>query len=151
MCCADKCHNPTKCHSPREISQQPSTNVTANDKCHNIASTNVTANDKCHNIASTNVTGNDKCYNFASTNVTSNDKCHNFAPTNVTANDKCHNITMITNDKCQSSLFHWLVQLKKSEPGFSFKFEVFILISLHIHPESIFSFVGIAPILGRIC
>ena len=86
VCCADKCHKPTKCHSPRQMSQQPSTNVTANDKCHNIASTNVTANDKCHNIASTN--------------VTANDKCHTFASTNVTTNDKCHNITMITNDKC---------------------------------------------------
>ena len=85
-CWADKCHNPTKCHSRRQMSQQPSTNVTANDKCHNIASTNVTASDKCHN--------------FASTNVTANDKCHNFAPTNVTANDKCHTITMTTNDKC---------------------------------------------------
>ena len=85
-CCADKCHNPTKCHSPRQMSQQSSTNVTGNDKYHNFASTNVTANDKCHN--------------FASTNVTANDKCHSFAPTNVTANDKWHNITMITNDKC---------------------------------------------------
>ena len=93
------CHNPTKCHSPRQMSQQPSTNVTANDKCHNFASTNVTANDKCHNFASTNVTANDKCHNFASTNVTAKDKCHNFAATNVTANDKCHNITMISNDK----------------------------------------------------
>ena len=46
VCCADKCHTPTKCHSPRQMSQQPSTNVTANDKCHNIASTNVTALDK---------------------------------------------------------------------------------------------------------
>ena len=87
-CCADKWHNPTKCHSPRQMSQQPSTNVTANDKCQNIASTNVTALDKCHS--------------FASTNVTANDKCHNFASTNVTANDKCHNITMITNDKCHN-------------------------------------------------
>ena len=75
VCCADKCHNPTKCHSPRQMSQQPSTNVTVNDKCHNIASTNVTANDKCHNFASTNVTANDNCHNFASTNVTANDKC----------------------------------------------------------------------------
>ena len=79
--CADKCHNPTKYHIPRQMSQQPSINVTANDKCHNIASTNVTANDKCHNIVSTNVTGNDNCYNIASTNVTANDKCHNIAST----------------------------------------------------------------------
>ena len=64
-CCADKCHNPTKCHSPRQMSQQPSTNVTANDKCHNFTSTNVTANDKCHNII-----------------MITNDKCHNL-PTNV--------------------------------------------------------------------
>ena len=91
VCCADKCHNPTKCHSPRQMSQQPSTKVTANDKFRNIVSTNVTANDKCHNFASTNVTANDKCHNFASTNVTANDKCRNFASTNVTANDKCHN------------------------------------------------------------
>ena len=116
VCCADKCHNPTKCHSPRQMSQQPSTNVTAKDKCHNVASTNVTANDKCHNFASTNVTANNKCHNFASTNVTANDKCHNFASTNVTANDKCHNFastnvtandkchakTMITNSKCHN-------------------------------------------------
>ena len=84
------------------MSQQPSTKVTANDKCHNIASTNVTANDKCHNFASTNVTANDKCHNFVSTNVTANDKCRNFASTNVTANDKCHNSIMITNDKCHN-------------------------------------------------
>ena len=101
-CCADKCHNPTKCHSPRQMSEQLSTNVIANDKCHNIASTNVTALDKCHNFDSTNVTANDKCHNFASTNVTANDKCHKFASTNVTANDKCHNFasTNVTaNDK----------------------------------------------------
>ena len=101
-CCADKSHNPTKCHSPRQMSQQPSTKVTANDKCHNIASTNVTANDKCHNFASTNVTANDKCHNFASTNVTANDKCHNFASSNVIVNDKCHNSIMLTNDKCHN-------------------------------------------------
>ena len=66
-CYAD---NPTKWHSPRQMSKQHSTNVKANDKCHNVPSTNVTANDKCHNIASTNVTANDKCHNIASTNVT---------------------------------------------------------------------------------
>ena len=59
------------------MSQQPSTKVTANDKCYNFASTNVTANDKCYNFAPTNVTAKDKCRNFASTNVTANDKCHN--------------------------------------------------------------------------
>ena len=96
----DKCHNPTECHSPRQMSQQPSTIVTANNKIHNIAPTIVTANDKCHNFASTNVTATDKCHNFASTNVTANEKCHNFASTNITANDKCHDISMITNEKC---------------------------------------------------
>ena len=71
------------------MSQQPSTKVTANGKCQNIASTNVTANDKCHNFASTNVTANDKCRNFASANVTANDKCHNSI---MITNDKCHNL-----------------------------------------------------------
>ena len=71
VCCADKCHNPTKCQSPRQMPQQPSTKVTANDKCHNIASKMSQPTTKlCQNFASINVAANDKSRNFAF------DKCH---------------------------------------------------------------------------
>ena len=43
-----------------------------------------------------------------------------------------------------------IYQLLKSETGFSFKFKVFLLVNLHKDPESVFSFVDIAPTFGGI-
>ena len=130
---------------------QPPTNVTtALDKCHSQRQMSQHCLDKCHSQRQMSQPCLDKCHSQRQMSQLCLDKCHSQRQMSQHYHDYQRQMSQ-TPDKCQSSLFHCLFQLPKSEPGFSFKFKVFILISLHIHPESIFSFVGIAPTLGRMC
>ena len=152
----DKCHNSPRQKSqpttnvttlPRQMSQPPTNVTTALDKCHSQRQMSQHCLDKCHSPRQMAQLGLDKCHSQRQMAQLGPDKCHSQRQMAQLGLDKCHSQRQNakhyhdyqrqmsrTPDKCQSSLFHWLVQLPRSEPGFSFKFNVFILISLHIHP-----------------
>ena len=75
--------------------------------------------DKCHSQRQMAQLGLDKCHSQRQMSQLCPDKCHSQRQNSQHYHDYQRQMSQ-TSDKCQSSLFHWLVQLPRSEPGFSF-------------------------------
>ena len=124
----DKCHSQRqmsqhcldKCHSQRQMSQL------CLDKCHRQRQMSQLCLDKCHSQRQMAQLNLDKCHSQRQMSQLYPDKCHSQRQNSQHYHDYQRQMSQ-TPDKCQSSLFHWLVQLPRSSvlglrpPGLEFR------------------------------
>ena len=104
----------------------PTNVTTALDKCHSQRQMSQHCIDKCHSQRQMSQLCLDKCHSQRQMTQLCPDKCHSQRQNSQHYHDYQRQMSQ-TPDKCQSSLFHWLVQLPRGSvlglrpPGLEFR------------------------------